>query len=65
MNLNRHIRRPLRPSRMSRERQVGAPMTDADLAAERLRRIVRTADAALRDISRRERMVRRVALSLH
>lgn len=39
-------------------------MTDADLAAERLRRIVRTADAALRDIHRRERLVRRVALSL-
>lgn len=39
-------------------------MTDADLAAQRLRRIVRTADAALRDISRRERLVRRVAAGL-
>lgn len=39
-------------------------MTDADLAAERLRRIVRSADAALADIRRRERLVRRVAAGL-
>lgn len=65
MNLKGQVRRPLPVTGMSRARQDGAAMTDADLAAERLRRIVQRADAALRGISRRERMVRRVALSLH